>query len=157
MPTLRDGLKVNDAPLTADELDGLAQLSPDQCDETVPELLKLIENRARLVCAAGLQSQLTLEDLSQFEIVTLGLVRKRERQRERDIFVALLASALGSADAHKFLPDDDEDLARIKWEYDLAKRAWAKLDGMGADGSSMTPEEAAKAGILQEHPAEAQA
>jgi hypothetical protein len=156
MPTLRDGLKVNDEPLTADELDGLAHLSPEECDETVPELLKLIENRARLVCAAGLEGQLTLDELSQYEIVTLGLVRKRERQRERDIFVALLASALGAEDAHKFLPDDDEDLARIKWEFDLAKRAWAKLDGVGG-GGALTPEEAAKAGILQEQPAEAKA
>lgn len=130
MPTLRDGLKVNGQRLEAEALDALAALDPSECDESVAELLDLIRYRAQVITEAGLECQLTLSQLSEFEIVSIGLARKQRRERDRDIQAALIAQALGAPDAHKLLPENDPEIAAIKRDYDFARRSWDALDGV---------------------------
>lgn len=132
MPTLRDGLKVDGERLSAEALDALAALSPDEADESVADLLDLIRYRALVITEAGFECQLTLSELSEFEIIAVGLARKRRRENDRDILAALIAQALGARDAHTLLPEDDPEVARVKRDYDFARRSWDVLDGSRA-------------------------
>lgn len=129
MSNLRGGFKVQGQPLSAAELDKIADADPDDV-EGAEALAKAIAARADLVVRAGLELTLDAADMSVVELEALAQAREKQRDRDRNLLAVSIAAAIRTDNLAALLPDDlGLDVQKAKFMRGFEERAWKLMNG----------------------------
>lgn len=128
------GATINGAALDADSLDALAALDPEDAPPEAVELLESIQAVAREVMLAGLAGQLSLVELSAFEVSALAAARQEYDRFRREQLAGLIGLAILDEQRAWAMVRGDGEFERAKWIAALAAQSRDLLAGGAGEG-----------------------
>ncbi len=106
----------------------MAELDEAQADANgATPIFDAVKERAELIVSAGLETGLSLRDLSLFEIYAISVARSEARKAERELLAATIAAA-SRLEVSDMIPDTPAT-AEAKFAFDFERRAWSIIDG----------------------------